>query len=138
MQLLALFLVVAVTLCTVMAFAPHRFKQTSITSLNGVAVAKKDPMSRKVFLDKVSKSTKENFASEIQTAEIEKFILESSGSRIYETYRKRIRKRGKELGIDVPSAWARKVGKYPEPEVEEGADEEGGEETAAEETPAEE
>ena len=104
------------------------------------SAAKKSGFSRPVFLKKVSGATKDNFAKDIMNSETEKFILESAGSRIYEKYRKSIRKKGKELGIDVPSAWARHPIPVKEPEPSEEGDEEApAEEAAAEEAaPAEE
>ena len=103
-------------------------------ALSLAAAAKKSSFSRSAFLKKVDGATKDNFAADIMSSDTEKFILESAGSRIYETYRKRIRRKGKELGIDVPSAWARHPFPVKEPEPSEE-----GEEAAAEEgAPAEE
>ena len=93
-------------------------------------VSKKSPFSRSAFLKKVTSSTKDNFAANIMNSETEKFILENAGSRIYDTYRKRIQRRGKELGIDVPSAWARRVREVPV--NEETAEEEASGEGASE------
>lgn len=106
------------------------------------SAAKKSAFSRGAFLKKVQEATKDNFAADIMNSETEKFILDA-GSRIYDTYRKKIRRRGKELGIDVPSAWARQPFPVKEPEPsEEGEEEaaaaEGGEAPAEEAAPAEE
>jgi hypothetical protein len=98
-------------------------------SVNAVTQAKKSAMSRPQFLKKVSSATKDSFAKDIVNTETENFILTTAGSRLYETYRTRIRRKGKELGINVPSAWARKPFPVKEPEPVE-------EEAAAEEAPA--
>ena len=69
------------------------------------------------------------------TGATEEFILNKAQSRIYNTFRKAIRKKGKSLGVDVPSSWARHPIPIPEPEppVEEGS---GDAETPAEEETA--
>ena len=104
---------------------------------NSLATAKKSSFSRPVFLKKLSQATKDNFAADFMNSATEDFILNTAGSRIYETYRSRIARKGKELGVSVPSSWARKPFpvKEPEPE-EESADE--GEDVAAEEPATEE
>jgi|AntAceMinimDraft_1070359.scaffolds.fasta_scaffold261280_1 hypothetical protein len=95
--------------------------------------AKKSVMSRSVFLKKVQQSTKDNFAKDIMNSEVEAFVKDTAGSRVYLTYRSRIARKGKELGVPVASAWARKAFPVTEPEPVEEAAEEG---AAAAEAPA--
>ena len=52
------------------------------------------------------------------TSATEDFILNKAQSRIYDTFRTAIRKKGKRLGIDVPASWARHAIPIPEPEPE--------------------
>lgn len=106
-------------------------------ALKLASAPKKSEFSRSVFLKKVEKASKDNFKSEIMTSATEDFILKTAQSRIYNTFRTAIRKKGKRLGIDVPASWARHPIPIPEPEPEpEGdAEEEGGE---AADAPAEE
>lgn len=99
----------------------------SCLSIAESLAAKKSAMSRSVFLKKLGKVSKENFATDFMNSATEQYILNEAGSRIYDTYRKRIQRKGKELGVSVPSAWARK----PFPEKEEATAEEATAEEAA-------
>ena len=97
----------------------------------GLAAAKKSAFSRPVFLKKLSQATKDNFAADFMNSATEDYILNTAGSRIYETYRSRIARKGRELGVSVPSSWARKPFPVKEPEpAEDDANE--GEETTDE------
>ena len=53
----------------------------------------------------------------------EDFILNKAQTRIYATFRKSIRAKGRSLGIDVPASWARHPIPIPEPEPEAEAEE---------------
>ena len=53
----------------------------------------------------------------------EDFILNKAQTRIYATFRKSIRAKGRNLGIDVPASWARHPIPIPEPEPEAEAEE---------------
>ena len=102
-----------------------------------LAATKKSAFSRPVFLKKLTSATKDNFAADFMNSATEDYILNTAGSRIYETYRSRIARKGKELGVSVPSSWARKPFPVKEPEPEEETADEG-EGDAAEEPAAEE
>tara|TARA_A100001035_G_scaffold127895_1_gene100559 strand:- start:529 stop:849 length:321 start_codon:yes stop_codon:yes gene_type:complete len=103
----------------------------------GLAATKKSAFARPVFLKKLSQATKDNFAADFMNSATENYILNEAGSRIYNTYRKQIARKGKELGVSVPSSWARKPFPVKEPEPEEGGEEEPAAEEAAEESAAE-
>ena len=68
----------------------------------------------------------------------EDFILNKAQTRIYATFRKSIRAKGRSLGIDVPASWARHPIPIPEPEPEPEAEAEESDEGDAEAPAAEE
>eukprot|EP00288_Rhodomonas_lens_P013435 CAMPEP_0177711522 /NCGR_PEP_ID=MMETSP0484_2-20121128/11907_1 /TAXON_ID=354590 /ORGANISM="Rhodomonas lens, Strain RHODO" /LENGTH=186 /DNA_ID=CAMNT_0019223263 /DNA_START=21 /DNA_END=581 /DNA_ORIENTATION=- len=114
---------------------------------SGVSVVKvkkvKGDVTRAMILEKLDTATKDNFASEILSDQIEKFMKEEAGSSMYPRLMKKIKAKATFLGTSVPDRWAYEAmaNKYQRQKLAEkiqaaNAPAEGEGEEAAEEAPA--